>query len=152
MTYTGLSMWNGSSKIHNFMDFGHSFCWRLWRPWMLISTKSKCHKSNFRISWMYRYLFYDLWVYFWCQITGLKYYKACLNTLYMVEYHIWWTTYCTDDKAFSYCHVHRYRIVFRFPLELKLCLTLNWLYTWAFLHKMSSPIEKKRFHFQNELQ
>ena len=29
MTYPGLSMWNGSSKIHYFMDFWHFFCWRL---------------------------------------------------------------------------------------------------------------------------
>ena len=50
MTNPDLSMWNGSSKIHNFMDFWHSFCWRLWRPWMLLSTKSNGHKSNVRIS------------------------------------------------------------------------------------------------------
>ena len=30
--------------------FCHSCCWRLWRPWMLLSTKSKGHKSNVRIS------------------------------------------------------------------------------------------------------
>ena len=54
-----------SSKIHNFMDFWHSFCWRLWRPWMLLSTKSKGHKSNVRISWMYRSCFYDLKMHFW---------------------------------------------------------------------------------------
>ena len=39
MTYPGLSMWNGSSKIHYFIDFWHCFCWRLWRPRML-------HKPN----------------------------------------------------------------------------------------------------------
>ena len=86
MTYSGLSMWNRSSKIPYFMDFWHSFCWRLWRPWMLLSTKSKCHKSNFRISWMYRYCFYDLKVYLWCLISGLKFDKACLNTLYSTYY------------------------------------------------------------------
>ena len=46
MTYSGLSMWNGSSNIHYFIDFCHSFCWRLWRPCMLLLTKSKGHKSN----------------------------------------------------------------------------------------------------------
>ena len=46
MTYPGLSVWNGSSKIHYFIDFWHSFCWRLWRPCMLLLTKSKGHKSN----------------------------------------------------------------------------------------------------------
>ena len=50
MTYPGLSMWDGSLKIHYFMDFWHSFCLRLWKPRMLLSTKSKGHKSNFRIS------------------------------------------------------------------------------------------------------
>jgi len=45
MTYPGLSMLNGSSKIHYFIDFWHSFCWRLWRPCMLVLTKSKGHKS-----------------------------------------------------------------------------------------------------------
>ena len=69
MTYPGLSMWNGSSKIHNFMDFWHSFCWRLWRPRMLLSTKSKGHKSNDRISLMYWYHIHDLEVHFWCLIS-----------------------------------------------------------------------------------
>ena len=27
-----------------FMDLWQSFCWRLWRPWILILTKSKGHK------------------------------------------------------------------------------------------------------------
>ena len=47
------------------MDFWHFICWRLWRLWMLLSTKSKGHKSNFRISSMYRYSFYNLKVHFW---------------------------------------------------------------------------------------
>ena len=45
MTYPGLSMWNGSSKIHYFIDFWHSFYLRLWRPCVLFSTKAKGHKS-----------------------------------------------------------------------------------------------------------
>ena len=52
-------------KTLYFKDFWDSFCWRLWRPWMLLSTKSKGHKSKFRISWMYRYHFYELKVHFW---------------------------------------------------------------------------------------
>ena len=56
---------------------------RLWRTGMLFSTKSKCHISNFHISWMYRCCFYDLKVYIWCLISGLKFDKACLNTLYV---------------------------------------------------------------------
>ena len=47
---------------------------------MLFSTKSKCHKSNFCISWTYWYHFYDLKVYFWCLTSILKFDKACLNT------------------------------------------------------------------------
>ena len=86
MTYPGLSMWNGLSKIHNFMDFWHSFCWRLWRTGMLFSTKSKCHKSNVRISWMYRFCFYDFKVHFWWRNKCLKYNISSLNTLY---------TFCT---------------------------------------------------------
>jgi hypothetical protein len=31
MTYPGLLMWDGSSKIHYFIDFGHPLSWRLWR-------------------------------------------------------------------------------------------------------------------------
>ena len=83
MTNPGLSMWNGSSKILYFMDFWHSFCWRLWRPWMLLSTKSKGHKSNFRISWMYRSCFYDLKVHFWWPNKCSKHQVLRLNTLYM---------------------------------------------------------------------
>ena len=46
MTYPGLSMWNGSSKIHYFIDFWHSLCCRLWRPWMILLTKSKGDNYN----------------------------------------------------------------------------------------------------------
>ena len=35
LTYSGLLMWNGSSKSHYFIDFGHPFIWRLWRTGML---------------------------------------------------------------------------------------------------------------------
>ena len=83
MTYPGLPMWNGSSKILYFIDFGHSFCWRLWRPWMLLSTKSKGHKSNFRISWMYRSCFYDLKVHFWWPNKCSKHQVLRSNTLYI---------------------------------------------------------------------
>jgi hypothetical protein len=31
MTYSGLLMWDGSSKIHCFIDFWQPFSWRLWR-------------------------------------------------------------------------------------------------------------------------
>ena len=85
MTYPGLSMWNGSSKIHYFMDFWHSFCWRLWRPWMLLSTKSKGHKSKFRISWMYRSCFHGLKVHFWWPNKHLIWCKSSLNTLYLLS-------------------------------------------------------------------
>ena len=83
MTYPGLSMWNGSSKLYYFMDFWHSFCWRLWRPWMVLSTKSKGHKSNFRMSEMYRFCFYDLKVEFWWQNKCSKHHVLRLNTLYL---------------------------------------------------------------------
>ena len=83
MTYSGLPMWNGSSKILYFMDFGHSFCWRLWRPWMLLSTKSKGHESNFRISWMCRSCFYDLKVHFWWPNKSSKHQVLSVNTLYL---------------------------------------------------------------------
>ena len=46
ITYSGLSMWYVSSNIHYSIDFWHSYCWRLWRPWKLVLTKSKGHKSN----------------------------------------------------------------------------------------------------------
>ena len=31
MTYPGLLMWDGSLKIHYFIDFWRPFSWRLWR-------------------------------------------------------------------------------------------------------------------------
>jgi hypothetical protein len=43
-------MWNGSSKIHFFIDFWHPFSWRLWRTGMLLFTKLKGHRSNFHYS------------------------------------------------------------------------------------------------------
>ena len=55
--------------LNRMMEFQVKFCHhsglRLWRTGMLFSTKSKCHKSKFRISWMYRYSFYGLKVHFW---------------------------------------------------------------------------------------
>ena len=83
MSYHGLSMWNGSSKIHYFIDIWNSFCWRPWRPWMLLSTKLKGHKSNFRISEMYRFCFYDLKVHFWWPNKSSKHQVLSVNTLYV---------------------------------------------------------------------
>ena len=48
------------------VKFCHHSGQRLWRTGMLFSTKSKGHKSNFRISWMYRSHFYDLKVHIFC--------------------------------------------------------------------------------------
>ena len=95
MTYPGLAMWNGSSKIQYFIDIWNSFCWRLWRPWMLLSTKSKGHKSNFRISGMYRFCFYDLNVHFWWPDKCSKHQILRLNTLYInsmdaLHAHMWY--------------------------------------------------------------
>jgi hypothetical protein len=50
MTYPSLLMWDGSSKIHFFIDFWHPFSWRLWRTGMLLFTKLKVHRSNFHYS------------------------------------------------------------------------------------------------------
>ena len=55
---------------------------RLWRTGMLIATKSKCHKSNVRTSWMYRYSFYDLKIHFWWPNKCLLSRISSLNTLY----------------------------------------------------------------------
>ena len=60
MPYPGLSMWDGSSKTHYFVDLWESFCRRLWRPWILLLTKSKGHKSNVPCQWTYKYLFHSL--------------------------------------------------------------------------------------------
>ena len=67
------------------MEFQVKFCHhsglRLWRTGMLFSTKSKCHKSKFRISWMYRYNFYDLKAHSWwpnkCLVWLRSYYFLC---------------------------------------------------------------------------
>ena len=44
VTYSGLIKWVRSSKTHYFLDFWHTFFWRLWRTGMLLLTKSKGHK------------------------------------------------------------------------------------------------------------
>ena len=61
--------------------FSHSGRWRLWTPWMLLSTKSTGHKSKFRISWTYRFCYY---VHFWWPNKCLKCIISSLNTLYIV--------------------------------------------------------------------
>ena len=74
--------------LNGMMEFQVKFCHlsglRLWRPWMLLSTKSKGHKSNFRISGMYRFCFYDLKVQFWWPNKCSKHQVLRLNTLYCV--------------------------------------------------------------------
>ena len=71
------------------MEFQVKFCLhsglRLWRTDMLLSTKSKCHKSKFRISWMYTYSLYDLKVHFWCPNKCLVSLRSSLNTLYLMR-------------------------------------------------------------------
>ena len=54
---------------------------RLWRTGMLFSTKSKCHKSNVRTSWMYRYSFYDFKVHLLWPNKFLVWLRSSLNTL-----------------------------------------------------------------------
>ena len=74
--------------LSRMMEFQVKFCYhselRLWRTGMLLSTKSKCPKSNVHISWMYRYRFYDLKVHFWWPNKCLFSYKPSLNTLYSI--------------------------------------------------------------------
>ena len=69
------------------MEYQVKFCHhsgpRLWRTRMLFSTKSKGHKSNVHISWMYRYRFYDLKVHFWWPNKRLFSYIQRWNTLYL---------------------------------------------------------------------
>ena len=67
------------------IDIWNSFCWRLWRPWMLHSTKFKGHMSNFRISGMYRFCFYDLYVHFWWPNKSSKHQVLSVNTLYLIK-------------------------------------------------------------------
>ena len=55
----GLSMWDESSKILYFIDFWHSSFCRFWRPWKLLWTKSKGHKSNVHCQWVHRQFFMD---------------------------------------------------------------------------------------------
>ena len=72
--------------LNRMMEFQVKFCHhsglRLWRTGMLFSTKSKCHKSNVRISWMYRYVFYDFKVHFWWPNKRFISRISSLNTLY----------------------------------------------------------------------
>ena len=75
--------------LSGMMELQVKFChlsWlRLWRTGMLFSTKSKDHKSNFRISGMYRYRFYDLKVQFWWPNKCSKHQVLRLNTLYTLK-------------------------------------------------------------------
>ena len=72
--------------LNRMMEFQVKLCYhsglRLWKTGMLFSTKYKCHKSNFRISWVYRYNFYNLKVNFWCPNKCFFWFRLSLNTLY----------------------------------------------------------------------
>ena len=85
--------------LNRMMEFQVKFCHhsglRLWRTGMLFSTKSKGHKSNFRISEMYRYSCYDLKVHFWWPNECWKHQVLRWNTgnTYRVRQcpNIYWT-------------------------------------------------------------
>ena len=68
--------------------FGSLTGLRLWRTRMLFLTKFKCHKSKFRISWMYRYSLYGLKVHFWWLNECLVSLRSSWNTLYIRKYGI----------------------------------------------------------------
>ena len=74
--------------LDRMMEFQVKFCYhsglRLWRTGMLFSTKFKGHKSKFRISWMYRYHFYDLKVHFWWPNERFFWCRSSSNALYKV--------------------------------------------------------------------
>ena len=83
LTYSGLSMWDNSAKIPYFIDFWHSFCWRLWRPWMLVLTKSKDLKSNVPCQWIHRQFVYEWKFNFRCPSKALVSRISLWNTLYV---------------------------------------------------------------------
>ena len=76
--------------LNRMMEYQVKFCHhsgpRLWRTRMLLTTKSKGHKSNVRISWMYRHCFYDLKVHFWWPNKRLKCHISSWHTLYNSTY------------------------------------------------------------------
>ena len=75
--------------LKRIMKFQVKFCHhsglRLWRTGILFSTKSKGHKSKFRISGMYRFCFFDLKVHFWWPNKCLFWGRSSWNTLYSVH-------------------------------------------------------------------
>ena len=87
------------------MEYQVKFCHhsgpRLWRTRMLFSTKSKGHKSNVHISWMYRYRFYDLKVHFWWPNKRLFSYIQRWNTLYGELNHLYLCLHSKSDNCFK---------------------------------------------------
>ena len=51
MTYPGLLMWDGSSKIYCLIDFWYPFSWRLWRAHNIKKIKTVELGINEYISW-----------------------------------------------------------------------------------------------------
>ena len=75
-------MWNGSSKSHYSIDFWHSFCWRLWRPCMLLLTKSKDYMSNVHYSGFPKHLQTKSNLHISISQSKLKHKYLSLDTLY----------------------------------------------------------------------
>ena len=94
LTYPGLSMWNESPKIPYFIDYWHFFCWRLWRPWMLILIKSKDHKSNVPCQCMHRQLFY-----------GWKFNFRCPSKAFVSRISLWNTLYINVVRQTKFCQI-----------------------------------------------
>ena len=93
ITYPSLLMWDGSSKIHFFIDFWHPLSWRQWRTGMLLLTKLKGHWSNFHYSGHQKAQLDD--PEFKIQVTrGVqKHTELCWNTLYLFSRLQTWISY-----------------------------------------------------------
>ena len=83
MTFSGLLMFDGSFKIHYFIDFWHLFFWRLWRTGKFLLTKSKGHRSNSHYSGFPNYLQTKSNLYISICQSQIHYIKSKWGTLYL---------------------------------------------------------------------
>ena len=86
MTYPGLLMWDGSLKIHCFVDFWHFFSWRLWRARNIKKIKFYKLGINGPISWTRRIQNTSKNQYLYAQQSRITYHSLLWDTLYK-PYH-----------------------------------------------------------------
>ena len=117
MTYPGFLMWDGSLKIHYFVDFWHFFYWRLWRPRIIKKIKTDELGINAPNLWTCRIQKTCKNQYLYAHQSSITYHSLLWDTLYysylcsIVAYNtIYYILRCCIQAEYRYCKLRMYYV------------------------------------------